>query len=60
MAEVSCVGTRSAATRLAEALMAAGAGSQVQLGIANYHPAGPESIDELIAQARHDLQSVHA
>jgi PleD family two-component response regulator len=51
---------RSAATRLAEALRAAVAGSRIHLGIASYHPDGPESIDELIARARQGLHSVHA
>ncbi len=51
--------SRRAATRLAEALMAAGAGSRIQLGVATYHPAGSDTIDELIAQARLDLHSVH-
>lgn len=50
----------SAAARMVEAIIAAGVGSQVQLGVATYHPAAPETIDELIAQARRDLHSVHA
>ena len=49
-----------AAARMIEAIMAAGAGSQVQLGVATYHPAAPETIDELIAQARLHQHSVHA
>jgi PleD family two-component response regulator len=48
-----------AARRLAEAIMAAGAGSQVQLGVATYHRSTPETIDELIDQARRDLHCVH-
>ena len=49
-----------AGTRLAAAIMAAGVDSEVQLGVATYHPATPETIEELIAQARRDLHSVHA
>jgi PleD family two-component response regulator len=52
--------TRDAAARVTETLLAAGAGSQVHLGVATYHPAAPETIDELIAQARRHLHSVHA
>jgi hypothetical protein len=45
---------------LAEAVMTAGVGSRVHLGVATYHPASAETIDELIAQARRDLHSVSA
>jgi PleD family two-component response regulator len=51
--------TLRAATRMAEAIIATGAGSHVQLGVAIYHPAAPETIDELIAQARRDLHAVY-
>ena len=51
---------RNAATRLTEALGAAVAGTRIRLGVATYHPEGPETLDELIAQARRDLHSVHA
>lgn len=52
--------SHKAAARMVEAISAAGAGSKVQLGFATYQPAAPETIDELIAQARRDLHSVHA
>ena len=50
---------RYAAARLAEAIMAAGGSSHVQVGFATYHPGAPETIDELIAEARRNLHSVH-
>lgn len=49
-----------AATRLTEALGTAVTGTRIQLGVATYHPDGSETLDELIAQARRDLHSVHA
>lgn len=53
--------THAAARRLTKAIMAAGgAGSQVRMGVASYHPAAAEGIDELLAQARRDLHSVNA
>ncbi|MDQ1490613.1 MAG: hypothetical protein QOJ23_3127, partial [Actinomycetota bacterium] len=47
-------------TRLTEALVAGAAGTRIQLGVASYHPEGPETVDELIAQARRDLHAVRA
>jgi PleD family two-component response regulator len=52
--------THAAARRLTQAIMTAGgAGSQVLMGVATYHPAAPEGIDELLDQARRDLHSVN-
>jgi DNA-binding response OmpR family regulator len=51
---------RHAAARLAEALHAAAVGTRIQLGIATYHPDGKATLDELIAEARQNLHSVHA
>jgi DNA-binding NarL/FixJ family response regulator len=47
--------SRRAATRLTEVLVAAAAGTRIQLGVASYHPEGSETLDDLIAQARRDL-----
>jgi PleD family two-component response regulator len=48
-----------AAARMTEAIMAvAGADADVQLGVATYHPEAPETIDELIDQARRGLHCV--
>lgn len=47
------------AMRLAEAVLAAGgAGSQVKLGIATYHPDARQTIEELIDRARRDLHAL--
>jgi DNA-binding NarL/FixJ family response regulator len=52
--------SRRAATRLTEALVAAAAGTRIQLGVASYHPEGSETVDDLIAQARRDMHAVRA
>jgi PleD family two-component response regulator len=49
-----------ASARLSEALIAAGAGPQIGLGVATYNPHGPNTVDDLIAQARRDLHAVCA
>jgi thymidine phosphorylase len=52
--------SQKAARRLTETLRAALTGSRIQLGVASYHPGSPESIDDLIAEARQGLHSVSA
>ncbi len=48
-----------AVSRLADAILSA-EDAPVRLGVATYHPGGPESLEELLEQARLDLRPVHA
>ena len=52
----------NAVSRLAQAMVAVDTAERtpVRMGVATYHPGGPESLEELVEQARHDLRPVHA
>jgi PleD family two-component response regulator len=49
-----------AVSRLADAILAVQDRTPIRLGVTTYHPGGPESLEELLEQARHDLRPVHA
>jgi DNA-binding response OmpR family regulator len=52
----------NAVSRLAQAMVAVDLAERapVRMGVATYHPGGPESLEELVAQAQLDLRPVHA
>ncbi|MGH9037852.1 MAG: response regulator [Acidimicrobiia bacterium] len=50
----------NAVSRLADAILAVEGRTPIRMGVATYHPGGPESLEELMEQARHDLRPVHA
>lgn len=50
----------NAVSRLAQAIVAVEERTPLRMGVATYHPGGPESLEELLEQARHDLRPVHA
>ena len=49
-----------AVSRLAQVITAVGDRAPVRMGVATYHPGSSESVEDLLALARHDLRPVHA